>query len=129
MPQASNFDVQDSSGHTVTWKLLNPASGSEAARWVTTNDAKTRAGYGKLSVFAKRNGKKTADQVQLDLTIPAFVEKQGVETVVGQALVKLFIAIPDNMPEVKRDDVAAVIATTLGSETLKSVLRTGSSPY
>lgn len=106
---------------------LSDGTNSSTARYIFKNGADgkeptSRAQAGVLTSFVKRNGKGTADQVNVKIEIPValYQEKGSNEKV----LATVFVAVPDKISNTERENIAIQLVDAI-YEVVSISIKTG----
>lgn len=127
MPQAQNLDINNGAATPVakTFTLLTPAAGDgSSALWALREGTISKVNP-TIEVSTRANAQNNARKCMVTLKVPSSYTQAatGLTAVGSSAVFNGSVTIPDDYPEVLKDDFVAFITNALNSALLKSCLR------
>lgn len=109
MPQAIDIVIKNGAAVDKTFSLLNPAGPSGTAALWALKEGTIKTVFPTIEASSRRNAARNAQKGQFTLKVPSsYTETATGLTVVASAVTfNLSVTVPDNFPEIRKDDVVA----------------------
>lgn len=127
MPQAANLTVKNAALVDKTFTLLTPAPGYgvQGAEWALKEGA-TSVAYPRFTLSASKTPNRSR-KVAIKVRVPAVYTSvaTGLPVVASNIEFNGTFSVPDDFPEVQKDDAVAYATGVISTALVKSCLRDG----
>lgn len=127
MPQAIDLSLQNAAAVAKTFNVISPSGPDGTTALWMFKDGAIRGAFPSITAMTRRNTQKDARKGIYTLKVPsAYVDTATGLTLVGSSvLVNIAVTVPDDFPEVKKDDVVAYTKNLVASALFQSMMRDG----
>lgn len=126
MPQAANLVVKNAASVDKTFTLLTPAPGyGSPAEWALKEGA-TSTAYPVITLAASKTQNRSR-KVAIKVRVPAVYVSvaTGLPIVSSTLEFNSTVSVPNDFPEIQKDDAVAYITNTLATALVKACMRDG----
>lgn len=125
MPAATNVTINNGAAVAKNFVLLTPASGDGSSALWALKEGAISSVFPTIEESARRNAKGDARKCSITLKLPSYytVAATGLTAVGSAAVFNCTATIPNDFPEVLKDDFAAFAKNVLANTLLNACIR------